>query len=345
MNPGIWYSLAGSALFASGVPLSKFLLKTADPVLFAGLCYFASGAGLFLLSRLRRSSGEAPLARQDWPWMLGSILCGGIIAPILLMKGIALSPQASRAAILFTSEIIFTTLIAGALFKEYISGRVWFAALLVAGGAAALSGDSAMPHGFDRGLVLIVVACFIWGFDNNFTTKLSGKDPATIGMWKGLVAGTFNVLLALHGGAKLPSPQVFAGAMVTGFVAYGLSLIVFVKGMRALGAARSTALFGTNPFVAALLSVIFLHDPLSWGFFGAFALNAAAAFVLFTERHAHKHEHGQLVHDHLHTHDAHHQHKHEPGTDLTEPHSHEHIHGQLVHNHEHMPDEHHRHKH
>ena len=346
INKGIWYSLAGSALFASGVPLSKFLLKTADPVLFAGLCYFASGAGLSVFSLTQdRNSQEAPLAKKDWPWLAGSILCGGIIAPVLLMKGLALSPNASRAAILFTSEIIFTALLAWAVFKEHISTRVWLAALLVAAGAAALSGDSGIPHGFNKGLLLVVAACFVWGFDNNFTTRLSGKNPATVGIWKGLCAGTFNMALALHGGAHWPSLPVLLGAGITGFVAYGLSLLMFIKGMRELGAARSAAIFGTNPFVSSLLSIIFLHEPLSWGFAAAFGLNGAAAAALFTERHEHEHVHGLIAHNHLHTHEEHHKHEHPAGTDTTKPHSHQHIHGHLVHTHDHMPDEHHRHSH
>ncbi|MDD2774004.1 MAG: EamA family transporter [Elusimicrobiales bacterium] len=346
MKAGVYYSLAASLLFAAGVPASKVLLAHTTPMLFAGLCYFASGAGVALLSLFSGGKhAEAPLCGRDWLWVCGSILAGGIIAPAILMTGIALSPHASSASILFTSEIVFTAALARALFGEHVSAKVWLAAALVTLGAAALSWKGGLAFGMDAGLWLVILACLIWGFDNNFVSKVSGRNPTALIVWKGLAAGAFNIALALWRGAQFPPATAFAGAMATGFVSYGLSLVFLIRAMRELGAARSAALFGTNPFVAATLSVVFLREPLSPGLAAAFALNAAAAFLLFSENHLHEHVHESFTHNHLHSHDEHHAHGHSPSDPQGEPHSHPHEHSPLTHNHPHSPDEHHRHGH
>jgi len=346
MSKGVYYSLASSLLFAAGVPVSKYLLAQTSPQLFAGLCYFCSGLGLALFSFFfGKKRREAPVSGKDWRWLCGSILTGGIVAPIILMTGISLSPHASSAAILFTSEIVFTAMIARAVFGEHVSIKVWAAAFLIMAGAAALSWKGGLVFSMDAGLWLVIAACLIWGFDNNFVSQISGRDPTVLSIWKGVVAGGFNIVLALACGARLPPPAVCAGAAATGLVAYGISNILLVRAMRELGAARSAALFGTNPFVAATLSVVFLREPLGPGLAAAFALNAAAAFLLFSENHLHEHVHESFTHNHLHSHDEHHAHNHSPSDPQGEPHSHPHEHSPLTHNHPHSPDEHHRHGH
>jgi hypothetical protein len=52
-----------------------------------------------------------------------------------------------------------------------------------------------------------------------------------------------NFALALAIGASLPNDMVLGVAMLIGFLGYGLSLVLFVFGLRHLGAARTGAYF------------------------------------------------------------------------------------------------------
>src|SRR6056297_372641 len=54
---------------------------------------------------------EAPLQRADWGWLTGAILAGGVIAPVLLMLGLART-SGSAAALLLNLEGVFTALLA-----------------------------------------------------------------------------------------------------------------------------------------------------------------------------------------------------------------------------------------
>lgn len=163
---------------------------------------------------------------------------------------------------------------------------------------------------------------------------------------KTLGAGLVNTALGLYVvSGVLPAGRYIAGALVLGSFSYGASVVLDAYALRRNGAAREAAYFATAPFVGALLSVIFLGDPLRRAAVLAMAAMLLGVGFLLRERHGHLHQHEPLEHEHLHEHDAHHQHQHRPEDPPGEPHSHAHRHAPLVHDHPHLPDAHHRHRH
>ena len=191
---------------------------------------------------------------------------------------------------------------------------------------------------------LIAGACLCWGIDNNLTRKLSSADPVQIAMLKGIVAGTVNLILALVGGAVQPSFGILLAAAAVGFLGYGVSLVLFVLGLRHLGSARTGAYFSLAPFVGAVLAVV-LGEPASLMLLVAGCLMGLGLWLHLSELHEHAHAHEAMDHEHRHRHDEHHQHEHGPDELPGEPHSHWHRHAPLVHRHPHYPDLHHRHAH
>lgn len=108
-----------------------------------------------------------------------------------------------------------------------------------------------------RALALAVVgACLAWGIDNNLTRKVSLADSTWIASIKGLVVGSVNLVLAFTRGSSLPSWPNTAVAMLVGFVAYGVSLRLFVVALRHLGSARTGAYFSIAPFFGAILALV-----------------------------------------------------------------------------------------
>jgi hypothetical protein len=170
-------------------------------------------------------------------------------------------------------------------------------------------------------------------------------DPLQIAVLKGLVAGVANTAMALLAGHGLPGLGTLAAAGLLGFVAYGLSLVLFVHALRRVGTARTGAYFSTAPFVGALLAVLLLGESATTRLAAAGILMALGVWLHLTERHDHEHEHPAEAHAHRHVHDAHHQHAHSTDDPPGEPHSHWHEHAPLRHRHPHFPDAHHRHRH
>jgi len=341
-HAGVPAALGAALLFGAGTPLAKLLLNDVGPWLLAGLLYLGAGSGLLLYRRLRRVP-RVRLARGETPWLAGAILSGGVLGPVLLMLGLAGMP-ASGASLLLNAEGVFTALLAWFVFKENVDRRIALGMAAIVAGALVLSRNEDAGFAGLAPTLAVLGACLAWGVDNNLTRKLSLTDATWIAAIKGLVAGTVNLVLAVSLGASLPSLPIVGAALVLGFVAYGVSLALFVVGLRHLGTARTGAYFSVAPFFGAGVALA-LGEAVTLPLLVAGALMAFGVWLHLTERHEHAHGHGGLSHTHAHVHDAHHRHDHDFAWRGEEPHTHAHTHVLLRHSHPHFPDSHHRHPH
>lgn len=341
-QPGVLAALGAATLFGMGTPLSKLLLHSVNPWLLAGLLYLGSGVGLTLYRILSRAPA-AHLPRPEIPWFAGAILAGGIIGPVLLMLGLTGMP-ASGASLLLNAECVFTAFLAWFAFKENVDRRIAVGMAAIVIGVLILSWPGDVHFAKLWPALAIVGACFAWAIDNNLTRKVSLSDATWIASVKGLVAGSVNLALALLLGATLPALPNVLGALVVGLFTYGISLALFVVGLRHLGTARTGAYFSVAPFLGAVLALA-MGEPLTLRLLAAGALMAVGIWLHLTERHEHEHTHEILEHDHEHTHDEHHLHSHDGSVDPTTKHTHFHIHQPMRHKHTHFPDAHHRHSH
>jgi len=341
--PFILQALLAAIFFGASAPIAKLLLGDIAPIFLAALLYLGSGTGISLVKltqQIQSKEVEANIKAPDIKWLTGAIISGGIAAPIILMISLQNTP-ASTASLLLNFEGVGTTVIALLFFKEAISRRAWTAIIVITLASIFLSTNFESGFGLSLGALGIILACVLWGVDNNFTRNISGKDPLAIVAWKGLVAGTFSFFLALFIGNPFPSLKTILGTLALGFVSYGLSTMLFIRSMRGLGAARTSALYGTAPLAGVLLSIVIFGEFPSFWFIIAAILMIGGALLLINEQHEHSHVHTALIHEHSHLHnDSSHGH-----ADVDEAHSHEHEHPAEEHEHDHMPDIHHRHGH
>ena len=346
-QPGVLAALGSAFLFGAGTPLAKSLLDAVSPWMLAGLLYLGSGVGLAIYRVLSRAS-RPQLNPGEMKWLAAAVLCGGGLAPVLLMYGLS-AMAASHAALLLNAEAVLTALLAWVVFKENFDRRIATGMAAIVAGAMLLSWPQALASASPQAenalwpALAVLLACFFWALDNNFTRKVALMDASWIACVKGLAAGATNLSLAFFVGAALPGAATVAAAMSVGFVAYGVSLALFVLGLRHLGASRAGAYFSIAPFVGALFSVLFLAEPVTWQLLAASSLMGLGVWLHLTEHHGHAHRHEVLEHDHSHTHDAHHQHSH--AGQVQGQHAHRHRHEAMTHTHAHYPDAHHRHPH
>jgi drug/metabolite transporter (DMT)-like permease len=337
----ILQALLAALFFGASAPISKLLLGDVPPVLMAAFLYLGSGTGISLIKlyqRFSKNQKAAGIKPPDVGWLAGAIISGGIVAPIILMISLKNTP-ASTASLLLNFEGVGTTLLAFLFFHESISRRALAAISAITLASIFLSTNFKGGFGFSLGALGILLACVLWGLDNNLTRNISGKDPLTIVAWKGLVAGTFSLILGLVLGQQPPALLTILSILLLGFISYGLSTMLFIYSMRGLGAARTSALYGIAPLAGVLLSILIFHDPLTILFILAAILMLLGAYLLANEEHAHFHIHMPVVHEHIHRHDKFHAHSEDQGS-----HSHEHEHLRTEHEHGHMPDIHHRHE-
>ena len=346
MNKSVLYALGAAALFGASTPFAKQLTGDMPPVLLAGLLYLGSGVGITLV-RLVRDGGLEPsgLAKNEWPWLLGAILFGGVLGPVALMFGLTSTGGAS-ASLLLNLEAVLTAVIAWVVFKENADRRIIMGMLAIVAGGVALgwqtdsSGDSSVI-----GPVLVGLACLCWAIDNNLTRKVSASDALFIAGIKGLIAGSVNTVLAISMDAAMPNFATLTATLIVGLLGYGVSLVLFVLALRGLGTARTGAYFSTAPFIGAAVALFAFSETTSPAFWIAAVLMGLGVWLHLTEHHAHEHRHELQEHDHVHIHDEHHQHKHGLDGDDNSRHGHRHTHFPIKHTHPHYPDVHHRHVH
>lgn len=345
---GLAAALGAAFFFGVSAPFSKLLLGSTHPLTLAGLLYLGSFAGLSVMSAFRAASGrrlsrEASLKGRDYLYLLGSILAGGLLAPLFLLYGLS-ATEASAASLLLNVEGVLTILLATLIFREHVGNRIWAAAavMLVAGFILTYtSAADGLP--VRLGSVLVLVSALMWAVDNNLTRELSHADPYVTARYKGLAAGATNLAIAFAAGLPLPEGAALGGALLLGALSYGASLVLFIYALRNLGTSRTSTYFGAAPFIGVAVSVAALGEPLTPRIISASVLMLLGIRFIMKEYHEHAHTHDALCHDHRHIHDEHHCHAHDG--DFFEPHSHAHEHESVTHTHAHVPDLHHFHRH
>jgi len=342
----ILFALTAALLYGIQVPFSKLLEEKLDTLFLAAFLYLGAGIGMLAVRAVELVAApqkkEAPLGRKDLPFVILMILLD-IAAPILLLTGLRLS-SAGTVSLLGNFEIAATAVLAMLIFHEAVGKRLWIAIALISLASMILSIGDLSAVRLSPGSLLVVLACVVWGLENNCTRKLSGKSPMQIVILKGCGSGSGALILAFVFGKASGAVPYILPAAALGFAAYGMSIYFYIKAQRELGAARTSAFYAAAPFAGVVLSCLVLQEKITWTFLMALLLMVAGTACGISEKHNHMHVHLREVHEHMHSHtDGHHTHTHD--YEVTGEHSHMHTHEEMRHDHSHTPDTHHRHMH
>lgn len=285
----ILYALLAAVFYALNVPMSKILLEHVETTMLAALLYLGAGIGIGLgagvaggIKRLTaKNTGIERLTKKDFPFVVGMILLD-IAAPIFLMLGLHYGTS-SNASLLGNFEIVATTVIALFVFKEAVSKRLWGAIALITLSSILLSFEGADSLHFSYGSLFVLLATTCWGFENNCTRKISSKNTYEIVVLKGIFSGLGSMMIAFVTGEHLPEIKYIGLALLLGFVAYGLSIFLYIRAQNVLGAAQTSAYYAVAPFVGASLSFLFLREPLTGIYLVALAVMIAGTALVVAD--------------------------------------------------------------
>jgi len=340
---GFGLALLSALLFGASTPASKALLGSLEPLQLAALLYAGAAIGMIPFVALEHRRGlRIRLDRANRGRLIGAVLFGGILGPVLLLSALRLT-LAGSVSLLLNLEMAATALLGVTLFGEHLGRPGWLGVIGVVAASALLAGHGGWPGSLAAALTAL--ACVCWGLDNHLTALIDGITPALSTLAKGSVAGATNLLIGSLLGPLVASPTIIATALLVGALSYGASIALYIVSAHEIGATRAQAMFASAPFIGAALSLSFLGEPLGAAHLGAALLLLPSIAVLFLSRHEHAHVHEPVDHVHFHRHDdGHHLHEH-PGRSSELRHSHFHRHERSAHTHPHWPDVHHRHGH
>lgn len=323
------YALLAAVFYAINTPFSKILLRDIPVTFMAAFLYMGAGfgVGIMYLFYSKKEDKTERLTKKDLPYTIGMIILD-ILAPIFLMIGISIG-SASNASLLGNFEIVATTVIALLIFKEAVSRELWTAIAFITLSSMILSFEGSGSFHFSYGSLFVILATSCWGLENNCTRKISDKSTYEIVVLKGVFSGAGAFLIAMAKGERLPDVKYILAAMILGFVAYGLSIFLYIRAQRDLGASKTSAYYAIAPFVGTFLAFVVNKERLTWGYFVAlvFMLIGSAFVVYDTMVNHHTHEHVHMIrHTHdgtTHTHRITHQHEHNHFVE-SEEHKHNH---------------------
>jgi len=275
-------AISAAALYAINIPFSKILLMHIPPTLMAAFLYLGAGLGLAIISLFRRSHNKADsLTRHELPYTLGMIVLD-ICAPIFLMLGLERCSSAN-ASLLNNFEIVATSLIALFVFREKISRRLALAILLVTIASVTLSFEGEGSFELNIGSVYVLLAASCWGLENNCTRMLSSKSSIQITTIKGIFSGLGSLFVAFILREKLPAIAFISGAILLGFVAYGLSINFYIMAQKHLGAAKTSAYYSVAPFLGVAFSAALFSEKPGLQFYIGLVIMTVATVLLIKD--------------------------------------------------------------
>lgn len=281
----ILYAIAAAALYAVNAPFSKVLLERVQPTMMAAFLYLGAGIGLFVYGTALKAAGKAPsaepLTKKELPYTLGMILLD-IIAPILLMLGVRIS-TAANVSLVNNFEIVATSLVALLVFKEKISRRLWIAIGLVTVASAILTFEGAGAFSFNVGSLFVCGACLCWGIENNCTKMISSKSTTQIVVLKGIFSGLGSLLVAFLVGEEVPGIAWILWALLLGFVSYGLSIYLYIKAQKDLGAAKTSAYYSIAPFLGVTFGMVLLGERPGVQFYVALTVMVVSTWLMMRD--------------------------------------------------------------
>lgn len=279
----IGYAIILALLYAIYTPAAKVLGISCPPAYLTAYLYLGSGIGLgilYLLFKKQFENNEKSIDRSDIR-DLAIVIVLNVGAGILLNIGIRLSSAVSMSLV-GNFEIVATSVIA-LFFGERVSRRLWSGIIVIFIASIVLSYDASSLK-ISWGIVWGLLATCLWGLENNFTKKLSVKNPIQVVIVKGLGVGIGSYLVALVVREQaVKSWSVIGWCLVLGFFAFGLSILMYVLSQRYLGAAKTSAYYAISPFISVILSLIFLHEAITGQFMVALVLMIIGIWIVVVD--------------------------------------------------------------
>ncbi len=278
-----YFAAIGAALLGGLLPsVSKPLLVLVNPLLFTTIVTFAP-AILFTPVSIQ-SKENKHIRRQGYAILAASAVASGLVAPYIYFVGLEQS-TASDAALLANGEMVFTVLIATLFFGERLSRRGFFALTLLGIGIVAVITDLNFSSSLSftaPGHILILVATFLWGVDNNVTSAITERvNVARIIQIKSIIsgAGLFLIAFLLHD-LVVKNPPDLIYVFILGVFVFSGSAFLSIQSLKRLGAITTTIVFPITSVFGLIFAYILLGENITFVQIGSVIIILLGIYLL-----------------------------------------------------------------
>jgi drug/metabolite transporter (DMT)-like permease len=260
--------LTGMALCFGGAWVAGAVAVEAAPPFTIAAVRF--GVASILLYAWARLTGRplSPLARRDWPMVIGLGLTAVAGYNWLFLTGLTLAPASDGAIIVPGLAPVFTAVLAGVLLRERLGVRGSIGLAVAAIGLyLVVSPSGATDPQRLLGDALFVAGAALWGVYSVLARVASRRFNAVSATLYGTALGTLVLIppAILEGGADrlaAAPPEALAGIAYLALFATVAAFVLLNLGVARIGAARASAFALLVPVVGVLSSVALLHETL-----------------------------------------------------------------------------------
>jgi drug/metabolite transporter (DMT)-like permease len=268
-------AVASAILFGVSSTLNKIVLENVNPTVIAGMIYLIAGVFLFavhlsplcpkILAKLDTVGTETEITKKDFKVFALVIVCGSVIAPLLLLNGLN-QTTAINASLLLNAESLFTVAIAFVFLNERCAKKEYIGILLLLVGVFFVTTNGAFGElSLSKnilGNLIIVGACFFWGIDNNLSKFLSRKrDLILVTGLKCFIGGLALLSLSffLRFSFTIPLTSI-PYILFVGSFSIAFSIMFFLFALLKIGSMRTGVIFSLSSLFGAALAFIVLNE-------------------------------------------------------------------------------------
>jgi len=243
------------------------------------MIYFIGGVFLFaihfsplskkILALFESPEIEPKITTKDFRVLAFVILCGSVVAPLLLLNGLN-QTTAINTSLLLNAESLFTALIAFVFLSERGTKKEYLgiAMLLIGVVFVTTNGEFQKLTLTENiaGNLLIVGACLFWGIDNNLSRFLSKKrDIILITGLKCLIGGLALLAIAFAIGVPFSIPLISIPYLLSvGAFSIAFSILLFLFALRKIGSMRTGVIYSMSSLFGAVLAFLILREPFTF---------------------------------------------------------------------------------
>jgi drug/metabolite transporter (DMT)-like permease len=268
-------AVISAILFGVSSTFNKIALENVNPTVVAGLIYFVAGVFLFafhltpycnkLLAKLDSPGTQKAMNHKDFKVLAFVIICGSIIAPFLLLNGLA-HTTAIDSSLLLNAEALFTIIIAYVFLNERCAKKEYIGVVMLLVGVIFVTTNGAFQSlTLTQNLVgnlLILGACLFWGIDNNLSKHLSLKrDIVMVTGLKCFIGGSALLALSFVLGFSFSIPlSAVSYILFVGAFSIAFSILFFLFALRKIGSMRTGVIYATSSLFGAALAFAVLKE-------------------------------------------------------------------------------------
>jgi drug/metabolite transporter (DMT)-like permease len=288
-------AVASAILFGTSSTLNKIALEEVHPTVIAGMIYFIGGVFLFgihfsplskkILTMFESPEIEPKITTRDFRILAFVILCGSVIAPLLLLNGLN-QTTAINTSLLLNAESLFTALIAFVFLSERGNKKEYLGITMLLIGVVFVTTNGEFQKltltENIAGNLLIVGACLFWGIDNNLSRFLGKKrDIVLITGLKCFIGGLALLAIAFVIGVPFSISLISIPYLLSvGAFSIAFSILLFLFALRKIGSMRTGVIYSVSSLFGAVLAFLILREAFSFIQLIAGAMMLLGVYVL-----------------------------------------------------------------